>query len=108
MVSRDGGGGKGKLFIDGEISFQYSCMLLKPTERNNKQLKQCPMKIDHSTTRLNDNLGLNSIRVRQSNLDLHNKQEIYKAFVNTICIEMTFHHFPLLCEFGLSQYIFST
>ncbi len=76
MAFMGGGGGKEKLFIDGEISFQYSCMLLKPTERNNNQLKQYPMKIDHSTTRLNDNLGLNSIRVRQSNLDLHNKQEI--------------------------------
>lgn len=70
------GGGKEKLFIDGEISFQYSCMLLKPTERNNNQLKQCLMKIDHSKTRLSDNLGLSSIMVRQSNLDLHNKQEI--------------------------------
>lgn len=76
MAFSGGGGGKEKLFIDGEISFQYLCMLLKPTECNNNQLKQCPMKTDHSTTKSNDNLGLNSIRVRQSNLDLHNKQEV--------------------------------
>lgn len=103
----DGGGGEEKPVIDGEISFQYSYLLFKPTESNNNQLKQFPMKIDHSATRLNDNLGLNSIRVRQSNLDPHNKQEIWNAFVNTICIEITFHHFPLLREFGSSRYIFS-